>query len=251
MDNLEKSTNIVKKSRKNKQNVWSLFRAREHKQSLLEREKALCALFLWFYRHMNWKTLSLEEKSITYSPTRASFFCVRQQREKKMFSSAQARSTMIGSSSAVRSTRSSSKVRSTTVRVRAMKGACNLFFSFFLSSAFFFWNVWVFGASARARTRCSERKYDRWSERCIDDRKREMMMTFPYLFSRSRSLPISFLPLMMREREKKAILERETAPLFFRNRSKKKIRLTCALSLSLSLSLAHGVGDRSRFWIGR
>jgi len=44
---------------------------------------------------------------------------------------------------------------------------------------------------------------------------------------------------MMREREKKAILERETAPLFFRNRSKKKIRLTCALSLSLSLSLSH------------
>ena len=151
MDNLEKSTNIVKKSRKNKQNVWSLFRAREHKQSLLEREKALCALFLWFYRHMNWKTLSLEEKSITYSPTRASFFCVRQQREKKMFSSAQARSTMIGSSSAVRSTRSSSKVRSTTVRVRAMKGACNLFSSFF-SSAFFL-KMCGFLARARAQGR--------------------------------------------------------------------------------------------------
>ena len=75
---------------------------------------------------------SLEEKSIIFS-TRASFFVSDSREKKKMFSSAQARSTMIGSSSSVRSTRSSSKVRSTTVRVRAMKGACNLF-----SSAFFF-----------------------------------------------------------------------------------------------------------------
>jgi len=52
------------------------------------------------------------------------FFCVRHER-KKMISSAQARSTAIGSSPAVvrSTTRSSSSVRSTTVKVRAMKGA--------------------------------------------------------------------------------------------------------------------------------
>jgi len=112
---------------------------------------------------------SLEEKSIIFS-TRASFFVSDSREKKKMFSSAQARSTMIGSSSSVRSTRSSSKVRSTTVRVRAMKGACNLF-----SSAFFFKkNVCGFLARARAGTEMfRESKYDRRSERCIDNRKRE------------------------------------------------------------------------------
>ena len=96
--------------------------------------------------------LSLEEKSIIFS-TRASFFVSDSREKKKMFSSAQARSTMIGSSSSVRSTRSSSKVRSTTVRVRAMKGACNLF-----SSAFFFKKMCVGFWRERARgPRCSER----------------------------------------------------------------------------------------------
>ena len=110
---------------------------------------------------------SLEEKSIIFS-TRASFFVSDSREKKKMFSSAQARSTMIGSSSAVRSTRSS-KVRSTTVRVRAMKGACNLFSSFF-SSAFF---LKMCGFLARARAQGRDVQRDCRSERCIDDRKRE------------------------------------------------------------------------------
>jgi len=88
--------------------------------------------------------LSLEEKSIIFS-TRASFFVSDSREKKKMFSSAQARSTMIGSSSAV---------RSTTVRVRAMKGTRVIFFllPFFLKKMCVgFWRE-------RARgPRCSER----------------------------------------------------------------------------------------------
>jgi len=153
---------------------------------------------------------SLEEKSIIFS-TRASFFVSDSREKKKMFSSAQARSTMIGSSSSVRSTRSSSKVRSTTVRVRAMKGTRVIFFllPFFLKKMCVgFWRE-------RARgPRCSERVNMIVDRRDASTIKREMIvMTFPHLFSRSRSLPI-FIFTFDDDERKKSDFVRERRRLF-------------------------------------
>jgi len=87
---------------------------------------------------------------------------------------------------------------------------------FFLLPFFFKKNVCGFLARARAGTEMfRESKYDRRSERCIDNRKRERWLWWRFLIcfldlDLYRSL---FLPLMMmREREKKAILwERDGA----------------------------------------
>jgi len=153
---------------------------------------------------------SLEEKSIIFS-TRASFFVSDSREKKKMFSSAQARSTMIGSSSSVRSTRSSSKVRSTTVRVRAMKGTRVIFFLL----PFFFKKMCVGFWRERARgPRCSERVNMIVDRRDASTIKREMIvMTFPHLFSRSRSLPI-FIFTFDDDERKKSDFVRERRRLF-------------------------------------
>jgi hypothetical protein len=88
-----------------------------------------------------------------------------------------------------------------------MKGACNLFSSFFLFFCLFFKNVWVFGASARKDEMFREIVDRRDASTIEKEREREMMMTFPYLFSLSlsRSLPIAIFTFDdEREREKKA-----------------------------------------------
>jgi len=201
------------KKAETKNKTCGLFFGRE---SLLVRKSALFSLLSLLSRSLsslpsgfgkkNTSNSLSKKKSIIFS-TRASFFCVRQQREKKMFSSAQARSTMIGSSSAVRSTRSS-KVRSTTVRVRAMKGACNLFSSFF-SSAFF---LKMCGFLARARAQGRDVQRDCRSERCIDDRKRERWWwRFPIYFLDLDLYRSLFLPLMVMKEKKKRFWERDGA----------------------------------------
>jgi len=107
-------TAVEKKQKKKTCGLWKE-KKREKTTSINRRFSLILSLFF--------AVVETNSLHILHAQARF-FFCVRHER-KKMISSAQARSTAIGSSPAVvrSTTRSSSSVRSTTVKVRAMKGA--------------------------------------------------------------------------------------------------------------------------------
>ena len=206
----------MKKSRNKKQ--WKRvvsFRAREHKQSLLEREKALSALLFWdyhrVYRHTHWKTLSRRKKH--HILPRALLFFVSDSREKKKCSPPRKHDPP-WSVPPLPFDRRDLPPKFDRRRLESERWKVRVIFfllSFFSSACF----LKMCGFLARARAqgpRCSERKYDRRSERCIDDRKRERWWwRFPIYFLDLDLYRSLFLPLLVMREKKKRFWERDGA----------------------------------------